>query len=181
VFHSMWNYSLIMRAMSCICNKYYDDEDERSSDIDDDRNNSKQRYYTSTDYKDYVIEQTIIDNMFPGAKFVVSIPLNEMNNVVSDLKQIIVKQTFDCYCYAGIPTRSQVDNDERRISSGDDGRVVPKWFPIHCRDNEKMTNKHIIQELIRQDMSLLCNHCFLEGFVKSPNGGECQFELALGS
>jgi hypothetical protein len=100
-----------MGAMSCICNKHYDDEDTYGNgdgDDDDgsDNDNGRLRHRTSIDYHNYVTEQLIIDQMFPRAKFVVSIPLPEIDDVVTDLKQIIIKQTFDCYCYVGIPTRS---------------------------------------------------------------------------
>ena len=104
--------------------------------------------------------------MFPNANFNVSILLQDMEKTISDLDKIIVKQTFDCYCYDGYePT------------------LPAKWFPIHCSfdKGEKMTNKFVINELIKQGLVLDCNHRYLEGFILSSNNTTCQYEMLLGS
>lgn len=117
-------------------------------------------------YDDYELEYGIIHKMFPNAKFNVSILLQDMEKTISDLDKIIVKQTFDCYCYDGY-----------------EPELPAKWFPIHCSfdKGEKMTNKFVINELIKQGLVLDCNHCYLEGFYISSKNTTCQFEMFLGS
>ena len=144
-------------VMRCVCKKFDDYwyGDEQWSEINDNDDDADSVY-------------AIVSRMFPGARFIVSMSLAELREPITHLDKIIVKQTFDCYCYCD-------GYGELRNAP------VPRWFPIHRRDDEYMTNELIIKELVRQGMSLDCNHCFLEGFVKSPNGGECQFELVTGS
>lgn len=133
--------------MHCICNRY-DDGDEPES------------------YSDFLSQQEEVNRLFPEVEFTIAMSLDQLDEVITPLDKIIVKQTFDCYCY----------NDGY---SGSD--YVPKWFAVHCREGEKMTNRVVIRELISQGFSLDCNHRFLEGFEKSTKGGECQFEPAIGS
>lgn len=138
----------MMGTFLCVCKKH-DDED-------------------SDGYDDWAVERAFIEHLFPNAKFTVSISLAELNDIVSPLDKIIVKQTFDCYCYRGIGNTQEPCQ-------------VPKWFPIHCREPGMMTVRYVIDELIRQGLSLDCNHCFLEGITQSSKGGDCQFELVVGS
>ncbi len=115
---------------------------------------------------DYEAQQDELNKLFPDVDFTIALLLDELDEVISPLNRIIVKQTFDCCCYDGDPT----------------GHVpVPKWYPVHCREGEKMTNRVVIRELARQGFSLDCNHRFLEGFERLVKGGECQFEPATGS
>jgi Na+-transporting NADH:ubiquinone oxidoreductase subunit NqrF len=99
-----------------------------------------------------------IERMFPNAKFVISIGLEELDTVITAQTNIVIKQSYTCYCY-------------------EDCKKKPDFFYI-CGEN--MTNKFIIQELIEQGLEIECNHCFLEGFDKTENS-ECQFELGTGS
>lgn len=142
-----------MGTFLCICKKY-DDWSDDSDNFEEDWND----------------ERTMIEHMFPDAKFAISIRLSDLNDIVSPLDKIIVKQTFDCYCYRGIGNAELQEPCQ-----------VPKWFPIHCRETGMMTVRHVVNELIRQGMSLDCNHCFLEGITQSSKGGDCQFELIIGS
>lgn len=134
----------------CVCKKYDDGYDD----------------YYNNEYSYVEMGYGIIQQMFPNAKFNVSILLQDMEKTISDLDKIIVKQTFVCYCYDGYEP------------------VLPaKWFPIHCsfEKGEKMTNKFVINELIKQGLVLDCNHHYLEGFFLSSNNTTCQFEMFLGS
>ena len=109
-----------------------------------------------------IIQQ--IDQMFPNALFYVAMDLEELDEVVIECQDIIVKQVYDCYCF-------------------DDFKKNTEFFTISCNPlkNEKMTNKFIIQELIKQGLNLQeCNHHFLEGFVKTK-GSDCQLEIVVGS
>lgn len=90
-------------------------------------------------------ELQIIDDMFPDAKFSPSIDLENLDDIVSDKKEIIIKQDFTCYCY---------DNINKR----------PKYYTIKCGENESLTNKYIINELIKKGIRVECDHVFLESF-----------------
>ena len=90
-------------------------------------------------------EFRIIDEMFPNAQFTPSIDLDDLDNIVTDKKEIIIQQTFTCYCY-------------------DNMNKSPKYFTIKCGENESLTNKYIINELIKKGLKVNCNHRFLEGF-----------------
>ena len=92
-------------------------------------------------------EFRIIDEMFPNAQFTPSIDLEDLDNIVTDKKEITIQQTFTCYCY---------DNMDK----------PPKYFTIKCGENESITNKFIMTELMKQKMKIECNHRFVEGFYK---------------
>lgn len=136
--------------MYCICKKYDDYDDDLELELE----------------LDFQFQQEELNRMFPDAKFTIALSLDELDDVISPLDKIIVKQTFNCYCYGGVPASDA---------------PVPRWFPIHCDEGEKMTKRVVIRELVRQGLSLDCNHRFLEGFIRSGKGGECQFEMVLGS
>ena len=133
--------------MHCVCKKY-DDIDELDS------------------YCEFLKQQEEVNKIFPYVEFTIDMTLDQIDEVVSPLDKIIVKQTFDCYCY---------EDDSASKSP------IPKWFTIHCKNDEKMTNRVIIRGLAMQGFSLDCNHRFLEGFARSSKGGDCQFEPVLGS
>ena len=99
-----------------------------------------------------------IERMFPNAKFVISIELDELDTVITAQTNIVIKQSYTCHCY-------------------EDCKRKPNFFYIR---GENITNKFIIHELIEQGLEIECDHCFLEGFDKTENS-ECQFELATGS
>lgn len=169
--------------ISCICAKY--DVEDDNIDVDDDMRDSRDMDLSATSdtihekddsCEEFVMEQMEINRMFPNARFVIAIPLNEMEQVISHLDKIIIKQTYTCYCYDNFMN----DISETETTDNDtiiNGRPPPKWFPIHCQEGQKMTNKYVIKELIRQGLTLSCNHCFLEGIEPSLRGGDCQFEL----
>ena len=91
------------------------------------------------------IEIRQMNEMFPDAKFSPSIDLENLDNIFSDKKEIIIKQDFTCYCY---------DNINKR----------PKYYTIKCGENESLTNKYIINELIKKGIKVECDHVFLESF-----------------
>jgi len=101
---------------------------------------------------EYEAECDKIHEMFPNANFVISIPIEELDDVISTEPLIILKLTHTCYCYKN--------------------PKVPEWFNIRCT---KMTNKNILNELIKQNLTLNCNHRFIEGFFKQT---DTQYEIA---
>ena len=111
----------------------------------------------------YEAEINQIEEMFPNAKFSIAINIEDLDNVITDQTNIVVKHTYECYCY---------DNCNKNTD----------YFYITNRQDYKMkmTNKFIITELITQGLTLECNHVFLEGFIQSKDS-HCQFELLVGS
>ena len=104
-------------------------------------------------------EFRIIDEMFTNAQFTPSIDLEDLDNIVTDKKEITIQQTFTCYCY-------------------DDMDKPPKYFTIKCGENQSLTNKYIINELIKKGLTIDCNHRFLEGFYQLHDN---MYEMWTGS
>lgn len=109
----------------------------------------------------YDAETALINEMFSTAKFCVAIDYDELNEVVTDQPNIVIKNTYNCYCY-------------------DDNNRNTDYFYITAKNGEAITNKFIIEELIKQQLCLECNHVYLEGFMQSKDS-ECQFEIVIGS
>jgi len=109
----------------------------------------------------YERERKLIEEMFPNAKFDIAIDFSELDDIISEHSNIVIKNTYNCYCY---------DNCKRPTD----------YFYITAKEGEKMTNKFIIKELIKQKLCLECNHIFIEGFIKSKDS-DCQFEICTGS
>ena len=95
---------------------------------------------------------------FKGAMFSIAIEDSELDDILSDKDQIMIKQDFNCYCF-------HVKRE-------------PRYFRIKCPKGKSLTNKQVIKELIEQRMILECNHVFLEGFIKKT---DYQYELMTGS
>jgi len=95
---------------------------------------------------------------FPGALFVVDIDESELDEIISESDQIMIKQEFTCYCF----------NVKRE----------PLYYRVKGSPTKKLTNRYVIEELIKQKVNLECNHMFLEGFIKKT---DVQFELQVGS
>lgn len=104
---------------------------------------------------EYEEEMKQIRNMFPNAMFEIDIPLSEMNDVITNETNIIVTHTL-CNCRRNTWQRELV-------------------FYV---SGNNMTNKYIINELIKQGLNLDCDHFFLEGFRQISN---TEFELVVGS
>lgn len=105
------------------------------------------------------IEQ--MEQMFPGAKFDIAIDINELDEVVTDKNLIIIKIYHSCYCYSHCKKNNE-------------------FFVIQSTGTNAITNRFILNELIKQDLDLDCNHRFIEGFIRNPNT-LCQFDAWIGS
>ena len=81
-----------------------------------------------------------IHNMFPGAQFSVCININQLDELVTDLNQIVIRSDYGCYCYGDQPRKTE-------------------YYYIA---GERITYKLVIDELINQGLELYCNHQFLE-------------------
>ena len=91
-------------------------------------------------YKKALFSQTKID--------LAKKKLKDLDDIVTEEKEIIIKQTFTCYCHDNMNKRS-------------------KYFTVKCKENESITNKYIMNELIKKNLKLECEHRFLEGFNHS--------------
>jgi hypothetical protein len=100
-----------------------------------------------------------INNMFPNAMFTVAMDIEDLDDIVTNLNNIVITNTYDCYCY-----------DNRKEKKTD----------VYYIEGPNITNKFIINTLIEHGLSLECNHRFLEGFCKIPNSTNV-FEIMTGS
>lgn len=110
------------------------------------------------DEEKYEEERKQIEEIFGDTKFTIAIPLDELDELLTDKKQVIIKSWYGCYCYDNAPRNNE-------------------YFTI-CGDN--LTIKYILLELKRQNLHLDCNHHFIEGFDKTSNSN-CQFIIGTGS
>ena len=100
-------------------------------------------------YTMYKFEQTIIDELFPNAMFDICIDYKDLHTVITTKKKVKLIQTFDCYCYS-------------------DSIQMKNIFVI--QSTKPMTRRYIINELIKQDFKLECNHYFLESIDVNNDG-----------
>ena len=106
--------------------------------------------------EEYENEFEKLEEMFPDASFTVSIPIEDIDDVVSTENIIMVKCSYKCCCYSTCPK-------------------VSEWFNIRCPTDDKITNRTILNELMKQNLKLECNHQFIEGFDQIT---DIQFDIA---
>ena len=111
--------------------------------------------YKNNDYDEnsdnmYELQFKIMDELFPNAKFDICIPMNELYKVFSVKKDVplTLTQTFECGCYVNSPRPTK--------------NYIIKY-------NNHMTRRYIINELIKQDFTLECDHCYLEALEVCGN------------
>ena len=81
-----------------------------------------------------------IHDMFPSAQFSVCTTIDQLDELVTDLKQIVIRSDYNCYCYG----------------------VQPRKTEYYYIVGDRITYKLVIDELINQGLDLYCNHRFLE-------------------
>jgi hypothetical protein len=113
----------------------------------------------SEDERNYEIENELINELFPNAKFTISIRYEELFETITDENKILIKHCNSCYCYNGTPLKNKT-----------------RQFTIK---GENITLKLIFEKLIERNLELNCNHYFIEGFYKVP--GKNYYEFVLGS
>ena len=101
-------------------------------------------------------ENNQIETMFPNINFTIAISLDDFDEVLTDKKTIVVKNSYNGYCYDKSPRKTD-------------------WFTIH---SPCMTNRSVLTELVKQNLCLDCNHRFVEGFHFIS---DCQFDIVTGS
>ena len=105
----------------------------------------------------YDREIQLIDEMFPNAEFAIAVGFENLEHKITDKKFIIVKSDYDCYCY-------------------DLCNKPPDYFYIH---GENMTYRYVLEQLIKQGLTLECNHRFVE--IITQIGDSNVFEIWTGS
>jgi len=106
----------------------------------------------------YKEQYDYMEQEFKDAKFCVCFSIDELDEVISKEKSIVVVNTF-CFCY------------------GEALKGRRRFYVIH---NDKMTLRNIIHSLIEQGIEPKCNHQFLEG-IDAWGDNDTQFELSWGS
>ena len=95
---------------------------------------------SNEEFDEFEAEMKAIEEMFPTAKFSISIPLSKMNDILTTEPSIIIGH-WRCSCY------------KRR-----------GWKP-YCITLQEMSYKNIINELIKQKLKTKCHHRHLEAFI----------------
>ena len=113
----------------------------------------------SEDERIFEIENGLIEELFPNAKFTIAISYAELFETITDENKILIKHCNSCYCYDGTPLKNKT-----------------RQFTIK---GENITAKLIIEKLIERNLELDCNHRFIEGFYKVP--GKDYYEIMTGS
>ena len=107
----------------------------------------------------YDAEAALLYNIFPNAKFTISIDYDELDTVITREQSIIAIQRYDCYCY---------NNNNKRVT---------EYYHIKGKN---ITNRYAIQCLIEQGFTPYCKHRFFEGFTKMKNSS-FKYEINMGS
>ena len=71
----------------------------------------------------YMIECEKIENEFPDCKFSICIDYSELDELVLELNNIRIKQTFPCYCYSECKKRNKFFNISGNITSQKQNRT----------------------------------------------------------
>jgi hypothetical protein len=91
-------------------------------------------------------EQELL-NVFPNfniINFIITIPLSEINKVVTTKDIIVIKYVFDCHCYYQNPRKTE--------------------YYICKKKGGGITIKDLVNCLIENEFAPQCNHIFLESF-----------------
>ena len=118
-------------------------------------------YENDEDMEAHYEEQRVeLDRLFPDVRFTLAIELEDLDIQLSTLDKIIVKNTYNCYCYADNPAPNdyiEVDKPEGQTH---------------------ITYRDVIQKLSDIGYDPECNHHFLEGIQETT---PIQFDLWFGS
>jgi hypothetical protein len=107
---------------------------------------------------DYDAENDLINSIFPNAKFTICINSKQLDDVVTDKQEIIIKLDFPCYCHDGNPRNTE-------------------YYTV---TGNKITIRTMLNVLVENEVSFDCDHRFLEGFSLCANS-DCQYEVWMGS
>jgi hypothetical protein len=117
-----------------------------------------------TEEEQYEQERKYIEETFPDCNFTIDIPIDELDNVISKEKTIILRHRWYEYY---IDTDGNLQSISKR-----------NFYVI---SSNVMSIKNIIHEMIKQDVKCWGDHRFLESIYPSSKENETQFELWFGS
>ena len=115
--------------------------------------------------EDYQREHKIIEETFPDAKFIISIPPEEIDEVCCDGRtDVMIKHKCDCYYWGNCPHMCQTHF-------------------IRVRNTKPITHRMVLDEMIKNVFSVECSHIFYEGIYKKNRGDNesMEYELCMGS
>jgi hypothetical protein len=117
------------------------------------------------EYANYVREHAILDSLFPDVGFDVAVSLDDLDDTVSELDHIIIKNVYNCYCYDLEPKMTDYIDVKKKGGN--------------------ITTRDVLNELNRIKYCCDCNHCFFElvspCIDSSGNKSSTQFEIFFGS
>jgi hypothetical protein len=117
------------------------------------------------EYENFLKEHAILESLFPDVGFDISVPLENLDDIVSPFDHIIIKNVFDCHCY------------DERPKNTDYIDIKKKGGNITIRD--------VLNELNRIKYCCECSHTFFESVTpsidSSGNKSSTQFEIFFGS
>jgi len=93
-------------------------------------------------------EMRQLDQMFPDAKFTISIPLSKLNDVLTTKNSICLTKTHTCYCYSP--------------AFGGCPKKPTKYYIKGPPGGGGITISRAIEQLIEQGFGGQCKHNFLE-------------------
>jgi len=119
---------------------------------------------TMNEEEQYEEEIKYMEETFPDCKFSICIPKDELDNVISKEKTIILKHGwFDYY----IDVNNEIKSNWKQ-----------NFYVVSC---DVMSIRNIINELIKQEIYCEGDHQFLECIKPTHVGNETQFDLWYGS
>jgi len=111
-----------------------------------------------------------LDERFAGANFTISMDKNELKEILTTKKMIVIKQDFNCCCF-----KCYCFNCDDECCNEELIKPKTRYFVIK---NDIMSVENVIDELIKQDCKTYCDHNFLEFFEKQT---DIQYGMSFGS
>ena len=99
------------------------------------------------DYQKWNTKNEYLSFLFPNVGFDISIPLNELDDVITTKDFIIFKNSHKCYCY--------------------DGEFKPTDFIEVKKQGGNITYQEVLTTLNNIQYKVECNHHFFEGIIQS--------------
>ena len=106
----------------------------------------------------YTEEYKLLKRMFPGANFIISMNIEELDQVLSKKDSIVIKIPYLCYCYKEKPRTTD--------------------FIVVRRRGKGITIRNMIEAMVKEDYNPRCAHKFLDLFEKV---NDVTFEANFGS
>lgn len=129
---------------------------------------------TTESTEDYEAEMEELRRLFPNASFTISLHLHELDDIVSPTDMIIVKISYDCYCYKLLPTPNNF------VPEGLNPHRPSDYVTVKASSARGVTVKDAVSAMVDYGLDTQCNHCFLEGFYQT-DGSEIQFDACFTS